>query len=83
MGPGWRYPQLIEGNAGQVQYARDPVYAADMYDPATDTFTSMSPATNKRLYHSGAVLLSTGHVIAVGSEMEYLTINTATMTTTG
>jgi hypothetical protein len=58
------------GNAGQVQYARDPVYAADMYDPATASYTSMAPATNKRLYHSGALLLSTGHVITVGSEME-------------
>jgi hypothetical protein len=47
------------------------VYASDLYDPQTDTFKTLAPAKNKRLYHSGAILLSTGHVITVGSEMEY------------
>ncbi|KAI8906059.1 hypothetical protein EDD86DRAFT_229118 [Gorgonomyces haynaldii] len=58
------------GNAGQVQYARDPVYQADLYDPETDTWTTLASATQKRLYHSGALLLESGHVVTTGSEMD-------------
>ena len=32
---------MAGGNAGQVQYAQDPVHAVDLYDPETDTYTSM------------------------------------------
>ncbi|KAI8905146.1 hypothetical protein EDD86DRAFT_229621 [Gorgonomyces haynaldii] len=58
------------GNAGQVQYARDPVYQADLYDPETETWTTLASATQKRLYHSGALLLESGHVVTTGSEMD-------------
>jgi hypothetical protein len=66
-GLGWG---LAGGNAGQVQYARDPVYATDLYDPSKNEWKTLAPAKEKRLYHSGALLLSTGHVVTVGSEMD-------------
>jgi hypothetical protein len=58
------------GNQGQVMYAQGPVFDTDIYDPATNTWTSAAKATNMRLYHSNALLLETGHVITTGSEMD-------------
>ena len=66
---------MAGGNQGQVQYARDPVYATDLYDPeapAGSQWTTLAPASVARLYHSGALLLESGHVITVGSEMKNL-----------
>ena len=67
---GLRYG-LAGGNQGQTQYARDPVFAADLYDPEAPEggrWKPLAPATQMRLYHSGAVLLETGHVVTTGSE---------------
>ena len=41
-----------------------------MYDPDTDAWTTLASASQKRLYHSGALLLETGHVVTIGSEMD-------------
>lgn len=60
------------GNQGQVQYAKGPVFAADLYDPTAplgSRWTTLASASNKRLYHSGALLLESGHVVTTGSEM--------------
>lgn len=58
------------GNIGQVQYASGPVLATHMFDPITKSWSNLAPASNMRLYHSGALLLQTGHVITTGSEMD-------------
>ncbi|KAH9271380.1 hypothetical protein BASA83_006472 [Batrachochytrium salamandrivorans] len=61
------------GDAGFVENAYNPVMAPDLYDPeapAGKQFTTLAPATNYRLYHSGVVLLESGHVITTGSEMD-------------
>ena len=58
------------GNQGQTQYSSGPIFVADLYDPSTSSWTSLASATNKRLYHSGALLLESGHVITTGSEMD-------------
>jgi hypothetical protein len=61
------------GNQGQVLYAHNPAYEADLYDPAGkegSRWSSVAVQTEKRLYHSGALLLETGHVITTGSEMD-------------
>jgi hypothetical protein len=60
---------LAGGNPGQTQYARGPVYASDLFNPITGTWSTLASASNKRLYHSGALLLPSGHVITSGSEM--------------
>lgn len=61
---------LIGGNQGQVQYASGPIYATDLFNPVTGKWSTVGEATNMRLYHSGALLLESGHVITVGSEMD-------------
>lgn len=61
------------GNQGQVMYANGPVYATDLLNPSAPSgsrWSTVGTATNKRLYHSGALLLETGHVITTGSEMD-------------
>ncbi|KAJ3215611.1 hypothetical protein HDU67_000209 [Dinochytrium kinnereticum] len=59
------------GNAGQAQYCAGPWFDADIYNPSTSTWTaSVGRMTVPRLYHSGAILLEDGSVIATGSEMQ-------------
>ncbi|KAH6578063.1 hypothetical protein BASA83_006471 [Batrachochytrium salamandrivorans] len=61
------------GDAGFVENAYNPVMAPDLYDPeapAGKQFTTLAPATNYRLYHSGVILVESGHVITTGSEMD-------------
>lgn len=58
------------GNAGETQYARTPIYESSIFDPQSSTFATLASATQKRLYHSGALLLQTGHVMTFGSEMD-------------
>ncbi|KAJ3034940.1 hypothetical protein HDV00_004518 [Rhizophlyctis rosea] len=57
------------GDAGQVQYASPPIFATDLYDPETSTWQTLANSTVPRLYHSNALLMPSGHVITVGSEM--------------
>ncbi|KAJ3288015.1 hypothetical protein HK104_008358, partial [Borealophlyctis nickersoniae] len=58
------------GNSGQVQYAYPPIFSIDLFDPRTNRWTSLANMTIPRLYHSGALLLPSGHVITTGSEMQ-------------
>jgi hypothetical protein len=43
---------------------------AEIYDPETDTWTPAAIATVPRLYHSTAVLLPSGQVVAAGGNPE-------------
>ncbi|PSB26698.1 galactose oxidase-like domain-containing protein [Stenomitos frigidus] len=43
---------------------------AEIYDPATDTWHLMAPAIVPRLYHSTALLLPDGRVVAAGGNPE-------------
>ena len=45
-----------------------PVYAAEMWDPATESWTTMASGQVPRLYHSTAVLLSDGRVLTGGGD---------------
>ncbi|KAI8900031.1 glyoxal oxidase N-terminus-domain-containing protein [Globomyces pollinis-pini] len=61
------------GNQGQVQYASDPVFESEIYNPEAATgskWKAVASAKQMRLYHSGAVLVETGHVVTMGSEMD-------------
>ncbi|KAJ8326921.1 hypothetical protein O5D80_004349 [Batrachochytrium dendrobatidis] len=61
------------GDAGIVQDAYNPVMTPNLFDPeapAGKQFSVMAPATNYRLYHSGVILVESGHVITTGSEMD-------------
>jgi hypothetical protein len=48
--------------------ATTPVYAAEMWDPATEQWTTMASAQAKRLYHSAALLLPDGRVLTTGGD---------------
>ena len=43
-----------------------PVLAAELWNPVTETWTTMASGTIPRLYHSGALLLPDGRVFATG-----------------
>ena len=43
-----------------------PVLAAELWNPATETWTTMASGTIPRLYHSGALLLPDGRVFVTG-----------------
>ena len=46
--------------------AQTPVFAAEMWDPATETWTMMASAQVQRLYHSSVVLLPDGRLLSTG-----------------
>jgi hypothetical protein len=45
----------------------DAVLAAELWDPATEKWTTLAKMTHYRLYHSTALLLPDGRVLSVGS----------------
>jgi len=45
-----------------------PVFAAEMWDPATESWTTMASAHAVRLYHSAALLLPDGRVLTTGGD---------------
>jgi len=46
-----------------------PAYAAELWDPATGTWTTLASQAKYRGYHSTAVLLPDGRVLSAGSEI--------------
>jgi fibronectin type 3 domain-containing protein len=45
---------------------QDAVLPAEIWDPATETWTTVAPLANGRLYHSTALLLKDGRVLVAG-----------------
>ncbi|HEY3065602.1 MAG TPA: galactose oxidase-like domain-containing protein, partial [Methylomirabilota bacterium] len=59
---------LVTGGTGGPGF-NDPggaVYAAELWDPATEQWTTLASATIPRLYHSTTVLLPDGRVLSMG-----------------
>lgn len=54
----------VAGAVNPTQF--DEVFEAEIYDPANNTWTLTAPATVARLYHSVALLLPDGRVVAAG-----------------
>ncbi len=46
----------------------EPVMSAELYDPDTDTWTLMPNMSHPRMYHSTALLLRDGRVVAAGGD---------------
>jgi Domain of unknown function (DUF1929)/IPT/TIG domain len=59
---GSRGPGFANGDPGM------PVLTAEMWDPATEAWSTMATATLPRLYHSTALLLPDARVIVTGGE---------------
>lgn len=50
---------------------REPVFAPELFDPATKTFTELSPEAIPRNYHSVSILLADGRVFSGGGGLCY------------
>ncbi len=50
-----------------------PVYAAEMWNIYTKTWTTMASQTVGRFYHSNALLLPDGRVLSAGGDFAYQT----------
>jgi hypothetical protein len=61
---------LASGGSGGFGFdnQNSPVYAAEMWDPATGKWTTMDSITVYRGYHSTALLLPDGRVLSAGGE---------------
>jgi Domain of unknown function (DUF1929)/Glyoxal oxidase N-terminus len=59
---------LVTGgtSSGGFNTAAGAVYAAEIWDPATERWSTVASARVKRLYHSSAVLLRDGRVLSAG-----------------
>ena len=59
---------LVTGGSGGKDFDDDtqPVKMPELYDPESDTWTSLAPAAEYRGYHSTALLLPDGRVINAG-----------------
>jgi len=63
---------VVNGSlSGAADGGTEPVYEADMYDPATKTWTTLAPMKFDRLYHATALLLPDGRVLSAGTDREW------------
>src|SRR5262249_4995437 len=56
---------------GWAHVADEPVFDVEMYKPAENTFTTVAPMRVPRLYHSTAILLPDGRVMACGNDHDF------------
>jgi hypothetical protein len=59
---------VLEVGGGTGGSYSDPVYTAELYHPATGTWSTMAAQTAPRIYHSTAVLLPSGQVLSAGMD---------------
>jgi len=58
---------VLAVGGGQVGHFGSPVKTAEIFDPATGTWTEMAAQAGQRTYHSTALLLPDGRVLSAGS----------------
>jgi hypothetical protein len=61
---------LVTGGTTYNNEPADAIYAAEIYDPAANTFTEMASAQRPRIYHSTSLLLPDGRVLVGGTDGE-------------
>lgn len=60
---------VINGSStGHADHGANPVYAADLYDPETDRWTTLCNMRVPRLYHATALLLPDARVLTAGTD---------------
>jgi hypothetical protein len=57
---------LVIGGSADDENPSTASRSADLYDPATNSFTELAPNANAHLYHSTSVLLPDGSVVLSG-----------------
>jgi hypothetical protein len=57
-------------STGVADNGLNPVFATDLYDPTTNTWTALHPFRVPRLYHSTALLLPDGRVLSAGKDKD-------------
>ena len=57
---------LVTGGSGQFNANADVAYAAEIWDPATNTWTLLAESQVPRLYHSTALLMPDGRIFTGG-----------------
>ncbi|MCH7476093.1 MAG: DUF1929 domain-containing protein, partial [Gemmatimonadetes bacterium] len=62
---------LVVGGTAVENEPAQAVLPAEMYDPATGLWTEMAGLQRPRIYHSTAVLLPDGRVLAAGTDGEF------------
>ena len=56
---------------GETHHASEPVYEAEVYDPATNRWTELARMKSERLYHATALLLPDARVLTAGTDREW------------
>jgi hypothetical protein len=60
---------VVNGSsAGRADDAKDPVYAADLFDPEAESWVPLAEMKTPRLYHATALLLPDARVLSAGSD---------------
>ncbi|MEO5703275.1 MAG: Calx-beta domain-containing protein [Gammaproteobacteria bacterium] len=59
---------LTVGGNNSAKLFENPQYEAELYNPATDTWSAMASQTQPRAYHSTALLLPDGRVLSAGDD---------------
>lgn len=63
---------VINGSeTGQSDGGKTPVYAAELYDPKSDQWTTLAEMSMDRLYHATALLLPDARVMSAGTDREW------------
>lgn len=57
---------IIGGHSNGQKWSPTPILPAEIYDPATDTYTTAASLNFQRQYHSVCILLPDGRVFAAG-----------------
>ncbi|KAI8607891.1 hypothetical protein BC830DRAFT_1072599, partial [Chytriomyces sp. MP71] len=65
-GDGWGQ---AGGNGGDCEYGSAPLFVTDLYNPDSNSWSTVGKSSVARMYHSGALLLDDATVITTGSEM--------------
>lgn len=67
--------KILAVGGGQSGDYDQPVYAAELYDPAKDTWTVLPAQRRSRMYHSTAVLLPDATVMSAGQDEHRLGVH--------